>query len=285
MIRPATRLRRTLLAALMLSLAPGMPAAIGAQSDTIAARPLFTWRDGLLAGGFVGATLALFPFDKRTAAALQAPNRQQSHLLQQSAKWFRTIAEPGSVIIGVSLYGIGRLSKNERMTDLGLHGTEALFVGEGFGSVLKGTFGRARPYVDSIHPNPHDWQLFRGFSKPGGYRSFPSGHTVAAFAAAAAVTSETSRWWPGSVWAIAPAMYGGAGMVGLSRMYNNRHWASDVVLGAAIGTFAGTKVVRYHHSHPGNALDRWLLNVSLSPGARPSFSLQPVLGSSLRSLR
>jgi hypothetical protein len=48
-------------------------------------------------------------------------------------------------------------------------------------------------------------------------------------------------------------------------MYENRHWASDVIMGAAIGTFAGTKVVRYHRTHPGNPIDRWLLNVSASP--------------------
>ena len=79
------------------------------------------------------------------------------------------------------------------------------------------------------------------------------------FAAAAAVTSETSKWWPNSTWYIAPVMYGGATLIAASRMYNNKHWASDVVMGAAIGTFAGTKVVRYHHSHPGNRIDRWLL--------------------------
>jgi hypothetical protein len=49
-------------------------------------------------------------------------------------------------------------------------------------------------------------------------------------------------------------------------MYNNRHWASDVIIGAAIGTFAGNKVVRYHHSHPGNKLDEWLVNFSISGG-------------------
>ena len=60
-------------------------------------------------------------------------------------------------------------------------------------------------------------------------------------------------------------MYGGAALIGVSRMYDNRHWASDVIMGAAIGTFAGTKVVRYHRTHPDNRLDRWLLRASLSP--------------------
>ena len=49
-------------------------------------------------------------------------------------------------------------------------------------------------------------------------------------------------------------------------MYNNRHWASDVIIGAAVGTFAGNKVVRYHHSHPGNKLDEWLVNFSIRGG-------------------
>jgi hypothetical protein len=44
-------------------------------------------------------------------------------------------------------------------------------------------------------------------------------------------------------------------------------------MGAAIGTFAGTKVVRYHHTHPGNALDRWLLNFSMSPSDPRSLTL------------
>src|SRR4029077_9071100 len=109
------------------------------------------------------------------------------------------------------------------------------------------------------------WHFLGGFVSDDGQRSFPSGHAVAAFSAAAAVTAETSRWWPSTRLVIGTAMYGGAGMVGLSRMYNNRHWASDVIMGAAIGTFAGTKVVRYNRTHTGNRLDRWLLNASVSP--------------------
>ena len=175
----------------------------------------------------------------------------------------RTTATPGSYVIGGTMYVAGRLSKDDRLADLGLHGTEALLVGEAVGFVIKGVVGRQRP---AVRPrNANSYQLFRGFGRSDAYRSFPSGHTTSAFAAAAAVTSETSRWWPGATWIVAPALYGGAALTGVSRMYNNRHWASDVLVGAGIGTFAGLKVVRYHHTHPGNRIDRWLLAGSLVP--------------------
>lgn len=244
-----------------------------AQVDTsFKHHSLFTWQDGLLAGGFVVGTIAIRPLDKSAAASLQRPTAQQNRILKDAATTLRTIAVPGAVIIGTGMYAAGRLSNNDRLAELGLYGTEALFVGEGIGSVLKITFGRARPFVDST-PNPDNWQLFRGLKGTSKYQSFPSGHTVAAFAAAAAVTSEMSRWYPKSIWAVAPAMYGGAAFVGLARMYDNRHWASDVIMGAAIGTFAGTKVVRYHRTHPNNPLDRWLLNASINPQSPSKVSL------------
>ena len=55
-------------------------------------------------------------------------------------------------------------------------------------------------------------------------------------------------------------------------MYNNKHWASDVMMGAAIGTFAGSKVVRYHHSHPKNRIDRWLLGATIVPNGAGGIS-------------
>ena len=56
-------------------------------------------------------------------------------------------------------------------------------------------------------------------------------------------------------------------------MYNNRHWASDVMMGAEIGTFAGNKVVRYHHrTNPGNKFDKWLLGTSITPAPSGGYS-------------
>src|SRR4051812_39281247 len=84
-------------------------------------------------------------------------------------------------------------------------------------------------------------------------------------AAAAVVTSESQHWRKRAVYVVAPAMFGGATLVGLSHTYNNAHWASDVALGAAIGISSGIKVVRFNHTHAGNHLDRWMLGLEVVP--------------------
>ena len=257
-----SRAARRAVCALLLALP--LATSAGAQpSDTtkISREPLFTKHDAWVAGGVVLGTLALFPVDRWAARELQDSTVQTNRFFRHQATNVRLVTE-SSLIIGGSMWAVGRLSKNEKMADLGLHGTEAIVVGHLIVDAAKIAFGRERPFVDV--ENPHSFAFGRGL-KHEEARSFPSGHTVMAFAAASAVSTETARWWPNSRWLIGVPMYGGATLVGLSRMFNNKHWASDVMMGAAIGTFAGRKVVRYHHSHPGNKLDKWLLGARVMP--------------------
>jgi membrane-associated phospholipid phosphatase len=247
---------------LALSVVVSQP--VVAQADTSRSfGPLFTKADGLLAGSIVLGALFAQRLDDHYAARLQDSSTQANKKLQGLATFVRTTATPGSVIIGTSMYAVGRIARNDKMAELGLHGLEALAVGELTAIVLKGVIGRQRP---SVRPrNPHSYGFLRGFRDDDEFRSFPSGHTVAAFAAASAVTSQTSNWSPDSRYLVGAVMYGGAALTGVSRMYNNRHWASDVIVGAGIGTFAGLKVVRFNQSHSGNKLDKWLLSGSIIP--------------------
>ena len=228
-----------------------------------AAKTLFTWRDAALAGGFTVLTVAMFPIDQSVARRLQNPNTQANRFFKNASTDVQYMASPGSIIIGVGMYGVGKLGHWREVADLGLHGTEAVAFASAITAVVKDLAGRARPFV-SVDTNAHDFKLGRGFGN-GGFQSFPSGHSTAAFAAASVVTSESQRWWPHETWLVAPVMYGGASLVALSRMYNNKHWASDVVLGAGIGTFSGIKVVRYTHGHPHNFIDRALLGLNVAP--------------------
>ena len=281
MLRTARRFDRLSRQAVVAGLLAGTSVfatapATAQPSDTtaISTKPLFVERDAYYAAGFTLATLAATPLDRYFATRLQQPWSQENRFLAKTADILRVIGQPGAYIIGAGMYGAGRLFKNERMADLGLHGTEALVVGQATGLVLKGLFGRARPYVTEDDPNPFQFKFLRGFGRDEAYRSFPSGHTIAGFAAASAVVTETNRWWPNASWYIGPLMYGGATLIGVSRMYNNKHWASDVITGALIGSFAGRKIVRYHHSHPDNRIDDWFLSGSISHGENGGMALR-----------
>jgi membrane-associated phospholipid phosphatase len=223
---------------------------------------LFTYRDAILAAGFAGLTVAMFPLDKNIARQIRQDSTFNG-FTQNSAVGFETISSPGAFVIGGGLYLIGRVAKKPDLADFGWHGTEAVLIASGVTGVLKGTLGRARPFVSS-DTNPRDFRFGRGFSSSD-RQSFPSGHTSTAFAAAAAVTSEVRRLHPKALPIVAPVMYGGATLVGLSRMYHNKHWASDVALGAAVGTFSGLKVVRYSHAHADNKIDRVMLHTAIAP--------------------
>jgi membrane-associated phospholipid phosphatase len=254
----------TLLAA--LSVASPLAAQQGAAAAPAPSRPFFTRADALTLGAFTLATAAVIPADRYVAERLQDPRAQRNTAIRRSAAVVRELAEPGTLLIGGTLYAVGRVSGNERMATLGLHGTEAVLIGLGTVGAVKMVTGRARPYV-TADTNPRDFGLLRGLRRGGDYQSFPSGHTVMAFAAAAAVTGETARWWPRATPYIGTAFYGGAALAGVSRMYNRKHWASDVMVGAAVGTFVGQKVVRYHRTHPRNRVDRWFLSASVVPTA------------------
>ena len=252
------------------------------QTDTARAHaqtqaPFFTRKDAYLAGGFALGTVALFPLDKHIATRLLDSSAQANRFFKHSATGLELIASPGAYVIGGTLYVVGELAHQPRVADLGWHGTEAVLFGDGVTYLIKGIAGRARPAL-SLGTDPTSWRAGKGFTS-GDWSSFPSGHTTTAFAAAAAVTNETTRWWPRSTWIVGPLMYAGATGVGLSRMYHDRHWGSDVVLGAAIGTFSGRKVVQYAHGHPHNLFDRFILRTSVLPdghgGAIVGVSVDP----------
>jgi membrane-associated phospholipid phosphatase len=113
---------------------------------------------------------------------------------------------------------------------------EALFLADGATLILKISTGRGRP---AITDNKNDWRPF-GFKSD--YDSFPSMHTASSFAFAS-VMANTSGSVPVTVMS-----YGAAALVGFSRMSQNKHWASDVLLAAALGELAGRVAIWQHAS-------------------------------------
>jgi membrane-associated phospholipid phosphatase len=238
--------------------------------DTINKKtPLFVGKDALILGAFALGTGLVAPLDRQVASRLQDSSTQENRFLRTAATGFRLLGDPGSIVTGAGLYLVGRADGQRRVQALGLHSVESIVFAGMLSGGIKMLAGRQRPYADIT--NPYNFQLWRGFSDDK-YRSFPSGHTTAAFAFASTLTRETQFWWPHATPYIGTVFYGGATLIGLSRIYNNQHWASDVMAGATIGTLMGLKVVKYTHSHPGNHIDKALIK-----GKRSSIQANPIL--------
>jgi len=234
--------------------------------DTAAQRSphLFRRRDLLIAGGFVAGAVAMAPLDRTFAHELQDSSVQANTFLRKSATGVRVLGVPGSLVISGGLYAVGTVIHHPHVADTGLHTFESIVMAEAITSLAKGVVGRSRP--NAAPDDPFDYGFGRGFGADK-HQSMPSGHTSGAFAAAAAGASEIGQWWPKHRTLAAVGLYSAASLVGISRMYNNKHWASDVVVGAGIGAFSGWKVVGYTHAHPNNPVDRLLLRTHVAPAA------------------
>jgi membrane-associated phospholipid phosphatase len=230
---------------------------------------LFTHRDGVAALLATGATLGVMILDRRIAESVSDPSGsfQRSGFLRDRADEFNEISEQPLFLAGLAAYGIGRLAHAPTLADISLHAAEAVFVATISAQIVRIPLGRARPVV-SNGTDPFVFHPFKGVSSRD-YRAFPSVHTASTYAAAAVISGETARRWPGARWIVTPVAYSLAILPGLSRMYLNEHWASDVVMGTFFGVFAGQKIVHYNHStNPGNRVDRFFLGRAAGADAR-----------------
>jgi membrane-associated phospholipid phosphatase len=233
-----------------------------AVADTAPER-FFTTKDAYVAAGMTGIAIIATRFDRDAADWLRTDETQSRKYIRKGAQFFKFMGQPAPQIIGGTLYITGKIFKSRKIAELGLHGTEAILMANAITNTTKMIAGRARPFVHDDSASA-DFKLFRGF-KGRDFQSFPSGHATTAFAAAAASTAESQNIWPGHQLLVGAVMFSGATLVGVSRMYDDQHWASDVAVAAMVGTFSGFKVVKFNHEHPNNRVDRALLGLEIAP--------------------
>src|SRR5205814_10475920 len=143
--------------------------------------------------------------------------------------------------------------------------SKALLLSDLSSHASRELLGRALRRVSQ--DDPFNFLFGTGFTKFEN-RAFPSLHSAVGFATAAALVGEIRLRHPSATWYAAPVLYSVAMVPGLTRMYLNQHWASDVVVGAFIGQLIGSIVVHYAHTHRRTKLDRALLATSVMPDGR-----------------
>jgi membrane-associated phospholipid phosphatase len=151
----------------------------------------------------------------------------------------------GYVLVAFAAYGL--IFKSNKVKTTTLLATQAYIVSGAMSEAVKYITGRIRPNFSSDQQNnvflgPG---IFNG-NKPGsGFgSSFPSGHTTAAFSAATVFAYEYKDQ------ILIPVIaYTAAGLVGVSRITQNAHWATDVLAGFALGYITGKQVVNNYHRY------------------------------------
>jgi hypothetical protein len=181
-----------------------------------------------LAGG--GLALAVHPFDQTFNVRL----RSHYDTVNASFAAGKYVGNtPEQVALSLGTYAFGRIFDQPKVSHLGMDLLQAQILTEMLVEPIKFATHRERP--------------------DGSNRmSFPSGHAAITFAGATVI--ERHLGWRKALLGYAIASY-----VASSRLHDNRHYVSDVVFGAAVGSIAGRTVV--HH-----AADYWVFTPATVPG-------------------
>ncbi len=140
---------------------------------------------------------------------------------------------PEQIAFSLATYAVGRLRDQPKVAHLGMDLLQAQILSELLVEPLKFAVHRERPDGSN-------------------HQSFPSGHASVTFATATVI--ERHLGWRKSLLGYAIASY-----VAMSRIHDNRHYLSDVIFGAAVGSIAGRTVV--HHQ-----ADYWAFSPVALPG-------------------
>ncbi|HEX9199152.1 MAG TPA: phosphatase PAP2 family protein [Acidobacteriaceae bacterium] len=177
-----------------------------------------------------GASIAAFATDTHTMTQVVSSNPSFNNANANVSDALRD----GFIAAPIALFGVGKLRHNERATESGLLGSEALIDALVVDEVVKLSTFRERPLVDNGRGN-----FYIGNS--GVDSSFVSGHSMISWASAAVIAGEYHSKWA------QVGVYSAATGVSLTRVLGQQHFPTDVLIGAAGGWLIGHYVYRAHH--------------------------------------
>lgn len=212
------------------------------------------WLDGgLSAGGaalIAGAVAVRQGQEALTSEEIAALAPADVNGFDRSAteRWSATAADVSDVLVLTLMaapvgLAIATPGSRQSWTVAAMYG-EVFLLGNGLVELLKGVTNRARPYAYNDDPNIPDELRLEVKTR----RAFPSGHTANAFAAAVFFSSVYAKLHPASsarTWVWAGSLTAAA-TTGYVRYQAGRHYPTDIIAGAIIGSLVGWGVPKLH---------------------------------------
>jgi membrane-associated phospholipid phosphatase len=185
-------------------------------------------------------------FDDGARNALRASSESgRSRAASFSNAAYAIAAYPLVVDAGLVTW-LGR-GKADAALQLALIDIEAATITTIVTTTMQRTIGRARPFVRECASNPNADPGCTG-SANSRNTSFVSGHASAAFAGASTLCVQHSRLslYGGADALVCPTALGIAAGASLLRVVADRHWTSDIIAGAIVGSAVGAVVSAVH---------------------------------------
>lgn len=208
--------------------------------------------DLLIGGGICSGTALLLFADEPARDFMKDNQGSDADTYFDLANNFGEPITAGIITGGLILTGF--IADDADIADAGRITFESLLIAGALNGGMKFTFGRHRPYLNDGNTK------FDPFSAQDKFNSFPSGHTTVAFAMATALSCKIDRWWAYT------GLYTIAASTGLARMYKDKHWISDVFMGAAIGTVSALAVVKAHEHDKNKKKPQLEIAPNFTPG-------------------
>jgi len=197
----------------------------------------FNKQDFFLAGAILGVTAMSIPLDEPIRARAL---RNQSTPLDNISFITEKFGKPRySAILSGVLYGSGLLLNDRYIRETGQMLAEALLLIGLITTGAKMMFSRGRPFINE---GSYEIDLFE-FESNYKETSLPSGHTSTAFTVATVLSKRLNNIYASIT------LYSMASLTAMQRIYVDKHWFSDTILGAAVGTIIGLKVIKLHEQH------------------------------------
>jgi hypothetical protein len=189
----------------------------------------------------------LVPLGVVTGVAIATDHTTMTQVVSYDSGFNQANVNASNVLIGgfiaspALLYGLGHFQGSEHAQEAGILTGEAMLDGVVVEQGIKLMAWRERPAADNAHG--HFFQSSTGLDS-----SFPSSHSLIAWAAASSIASEYHSPW------IKLSVYSAAAGVSLTRVMGREHFPSDVLVGAASGWLIGHYVVHRHRRHASAAV-------------------------------
>ncbi len=210
----------------------------------------------LMTGAGIGITAVLIHFDPKIDDWARV-QKQKHYWVSRVSPVVTRFGGDWGIYSAIAYGALSAAVRNEKGVQTSLLATQAMITSGVWVNIVKIFTGRERPIANYSFSKVQGGMWYGPFAKfdqdaakkpVSAYDAFPSGHTATAFSIATVFAEQYK-----DIKGVPLLCYSAASLVGISRLIEHEHWASDVFVGGIAGYLCGKQVVAHFNKMNGGS--------------------------------